>query len=223
MHKLRIVGDSHVDFINGPRHILGENFSIVSQIANARATPVFSVDEIRILQCVHLVVVHRGVAHKQRVELVTLWMCHHEINVCSAHPFGKTVGHGLRQCAGMWRPSQDHFRTLLLLVLLDGYEVGKGLQWVCRSALHRKDRAVAVFHKLHEDAFRIVGLAVGKSGKRTYTNEVAVRCHHRNSLQEVFTLVSVHDHATLRFQFPCPLVHVEHNNVQTEVACRFLR
>ena len=76
------------------------------------------------------------IAYKQGVELVAVGVRHHKVDVGSAHPFGKTVGHGLGQSARVGRPGEHHLGALGLFVLLDGDEVGKGLQRVGSGTLH---------------------------------------------------------------------------------------
>ena len=69
----------------------------------------------------------------------------------------------------------------------------------------------------------VVLLTVGESRKSAYADNVAERSHHGNRFQEVFTLIAVHNYATLGFQFPSALIYVKHNDVKTQVARRLLR
>ena len=42
-------------------------------------------------------------------------------------------------------------------------------------------------------------------------------CHHGHSLQQVFALVTVHHHATLRFELPGPLIDIEYDDIHTQI------
>ena len=119
-------------------------------------------------------------------------------------------------------PGEYYLGTRFLLVLVDGDEVGKGLERVSRGTLHGEYRFAAVTDELRENVLGIVGLAVLQAGKGAHADEVAVGCHHGDGLQQVFALVAVHDHAALRFQFPRALVHIEHHYVEAQVASGLL-
>ena len=108
-------------------------------------------------------------------------------------------------------------------MLFDGNQVGKGLQGVSCGSLHGEDGFAAVLDKLIENLLVVVVFAVFKAGKAAYANQVAVAGHHGDGLQQVFALVAIHDDTTFRLQLPCPLVHVEHDDVHAQVAGSLLR
>ena len=117
----------------------------------------------------------------------------------------------------MRRPSEHHLRTHATLVLFNGDEVGKSLERMHRGTLHGEDRTTAVADKLIQDLFCIVSLATLEAGKGAHTDKVAILCHHGHSLQQVFALVTVHHHATLRFELPGSLVDVEHDDIHAQI------
>ena len=171
-----------------------------------------------------MVVFHTGVTHELGVELIALRMGDDEIDISSIHPLGKGVGHSLWQGTAMGSPSEDDLGfSLTSPKLLDGDEVGEGLQGVHRGCLHGEDGLTAVFDKLVEHRLGIVILTIGESGKRAYTNYVAVATHNGNGLQQMLALVSVHDDATLGFEFPGTGIDVEHDDVHAEVHGSLLR
>ena len=117
----------------------------------------------------------------------------------------------------MRSPGQDYLRTSHLLVLLDGDEVGECLEWVNGSCLHSEDWATAVLHELVDDSLGIIVVAVFQTGKAAHTDEVAEATHYWDCLKQVFTLVAIHDNATLCLQFPGTCVHVEHDYIHAQV------
>ena len=179
--------------------------------------PVLGIDEVGTLEGLALVVLHAGIAHKLLGQLVALGMGNDEVVVRGIHPLGKRVGHSLRQGFGVGSPGQNHLRTLHRLVLLDRDQVGKALQGVARSGLHREDGTTRVADKLLEDALLVVLLLVLELGKGANTDDVAVGAHDRNRLQQVLGLVAIHDHATLRLELPGALINVQNHDIHAEV------
>lgn len=108
-------------------------------------------------------------------------------------------------------------------MLLDGDEVGKGLQGVHGGRLHGKDGAAAVLLELLKYAFLVVFLLVVEAGKGAHPYQVAVASHHGDGFEHVLALVAVHDHATLGLELPGALVHIEHDYVHSQVHSSFLR
>ena len=234
-----MVGHGHLAVGDGPVGIVvvvAQHLSVVFGTGHAGATPVFAIDEVGSLEGAHLVVLHTGIAHKLGVEFVAFGMSDHEINVGGVHPLGKGVGYGLRECFGVWSPREHHLGTTvgcalnrlsakegvrldvgLVLILLDGDEVGKSLKGMHGGTLHEEHRTAAVLDELLEYLLFVVVLAALEAGEGAHTDDVAVAAHHGNSLQKVFALVALHDDSTLGLQFPRPLVHIEHDDVHAEV------
>ena len=88
--------------------------------------------------------------------------------------------------------------------------------------LHRKDGATGVFDKLLQYGLGIVVFTIGQAGETTHANQVAVATHHGDGLQQMFTLVTIHDNATLGLQFPGSGIHIEHDYIHAEVHGRLL-
>ena len=91
------------------------------------------------------------------------------------------------------------------------------------SRLHRENRFTGILNKLIQNLFRIIIFPTFKSRERTYTNHITIRSHYRNSLQQMLTLVTIHNHATLCFQFPGTLIHIQHNDIHTQITGCLLR
>ncbi len=102
-------------------------------------------------------------------------------------------------------------------MLLNGDEVGKGLQGVHRSGLHSKDGTSAVLHELVDDGLGVVIFAVCQACEGTYSDEVAEAAHHGDSLQQVLALVAIHHHAALGLKFPGAGIHVEHDDIHAKI------
>ena len=149
-------------------------------------------------------------------------MSNHEINICSIHPLGKTIRYSLWQGAAVRGPSQHNLWTFLGLILFYSDQVGKSLKGVNGCCFHGEDRTPTVFNKLLQNSLCIVVFAVCKSSKGTYTNEVAVATHYRDSLQQVLALVAIHDDTAFGLQFPCSGIHIEHDDIHSQVHSRFL-
>ena len=54
--------------------------------------------------------------------------------------------------------------------------------------------------------------------KEDLSKKLAEFASYNDSLEEVFGLVTVHDDPAFGFQFPCTLVHIEHNHIHTQIA-----
>ena len=119
-------------------------------------------------------------------------------------------------------PGEHHLGTRRLLVLLDGNEVGKGLQGVHGGSFHGEYGFAGVLHKLVVDGLCIVIVAVGKTSKGTDADDVAITAHHRDSLQQMLALVAIHDDTALGLQFPCTSIDIKHDDIHAEVLCRLL-
>ena len=132
------------------------------------------------------------------------------------------VGHSLRQSLGVRRPGQNNLGTGGLLVLLNGNQVGKTLQRVYRCALHKEHGLTRVLDKLIENLLVVVVLAALELRERAHTDNIAIARHHGNSLEQVFALVAIHNHTALGFEFPRALVHIQHDDIHTEVHRRLL-
>ena len=117
----------------------------------------------------------------------------------------------------MRSPSEHHLWALYGLMLLDGDKVGKTLQRVHCGSLHSKHRSARIFDKLHENLLLIVVGLVFESGERAHANHIAVATHHRNSFEQVFGLIAVHNHAALGFELPRALIHIEHYHIHAQV------
>ena len=81
------------------------------------------------------------------------------------------------------------------------------------SRLHSKYGFATILDELVEHCLGIVVFTVSQSGKASHTNHIAVTTHHRDSLQQVFTLITIHNDTTLRLQFPCTGIDIKHDNV----------
>ena len=88
--------------------------------------------------------------------------------------------------------------------------------------LHGEYRTSAIFDKLVDDSFGIVVFTIGETGKGAHSDEVAIATHHGNGFEQVLTLVAIHNHSTFGLQFPCTGIHVEHDDVHTEIHCCLL-
>ena len=64
------------------------------------------------------------------------------------------------------------------------------------SRFHSEDRLATILDELVEHRLGIVVLTVGKTSKRAYTNHIAIAAHNRDGLQQMLTLVTIHDDAT---------------------------
>ena len=98
-------------------------------------------------------------------------------------------------------------------MLVDGDEVGEGLQGMHGGGLHGHDGLAAVFDELLHDGLGIVVVAVGEACEGADGDDVAIRTHHGDGFQQVFALVAVHDDSALCLQLPRPGIHVEHDDV----------
>ena len=208
MHEACIIRNGHLTCADRPAHIHAEDLAVILWACNARAAPVLRIDEVGSLEGLHLVILHTRITHKLRVELITLRVGDDEIDIRGIHPLGKRVGHGLRQSLRMRRPRHNHLRTLALLVLLDGDQVGETLQRMHRSALHEEDGTSRILYELVEYLLIVIILAALEAGERTYADNIAIATHDWDGLQQVLALVSVHDHAALGLEFPRTLIHV---------------
>ena len=91
-----------------------------------------------------------------------------------------------------------------------------------RGTLHGEHGATAIFDELTQDVFVVVVLAAVEMGKGSHTYDVAVTSHDGDCLKQVFAFIAVHDNSTFRLEFPCTLVHIEHNYVHAEIHSGFL-
>ena len=107
-------------------------------------------------------------------------------------------------------------------MLLDGYQVGKSLKGVNSSCLHSEDRTTRVLNKLIQNGFCIVILTIGKTCKRAHSDKVAIASHHWDGLEQVLTLVAIHDDTTLRLEFPSSGIDIEHDDVHAKIHGCFL-
>ena len=117
----------------------------------------------------------------------------------------------------MGSPGQYDLRTLNGLMLLDGDEVGKGLQGMDGGCLHSEDGTAGVLDKLLQYGLCIVVFTIGETSKRTDTDKIAVAAHDGDGLKKMLALVAIHDNATLRFQFPGTGIDIEHDDIHAEV------
>ena len=168
-----------------PRHVLGGYLTIVGRIGDAGVRPVLGVDEVSTLEGFLLVVLHAGIPHELRVELVSFWVSDDEIHVSGIHPLGKRVGHSLRQCTAVGSPGQHDLWPFYLFILLDGNEIGKGLQGMHGGRLHSEDGLAAVLDELLKHGLGIVVLAVSESCKGAYADHIAVASHDGNGFEQM--------------------------------------
>ena len=218
--------------VDRPRHVLRGDLAIVGGIGHAGVRPVLGVDEVGALEGFPLIILHVGSGHKLGVELVALGMGDDEVDVGRQHPLGEGVGHGLRQGLGVGGPGEDDLGARNCGsaaahrtggILLDGDEVGEGLERMDRGGLHGEDRPSAVAYELLDDGLGIVVVAVGEAGEGADADDVAVAAHDGDGLKQMLRLVAVHDDAALGLEFPCPLVDVEHDDVHSQVHGSLLR
>ena len=196
--------------------IVGENLSVVGRIGNTRTRPVLGIYEVSTFEGLLLVILYCSSLCKLRVQLIPFRMCYDEVHIrCRQHPFSERIRYCLRQSAAMRSPCQDSLYTLRLLVFLDGDEVSKSLKRVNGSRLHSEDRLARILYELIYYCLSIVILSVCQTCKRADTDNVAIASHHRNSLQQVFRLVAIHDDTTLCLQLPCSGIHIEDNDIHT--------
>ena len=123
----------------------------------------------------------------------------------------------------MRSPREHHLGARRPFILFDGNQISKALQGMHRGTLHKEYGLAGVTDKLVQYLFLIIVLTAFKGGKRTDSDKVAITSHHGNGLQQMFALVAIHNHATLRLQFPCPLVNVEHDDVHAKIHGCLLR
>ena len=117
----------------------------------------------------------------------------------------------------MRRPGHNHLRTGSLLVFFNRNQVGKTLQRVAGSRFHAEYRTTGVLDEFGDNLFIVIVRLVFETGKGTDTDDIAVATHDRNSFQQMFRFVTIHDDTTFGFQFPGTLVHVEHHRVHPQV------
>ena len=133
------------------------------------------------------------------------------------HPLGEGIRNSLWQSAAVGSPGENDLRTFHGLMFLNGNQVSKGLQRVNGCRFHGKYRTAGVFDKLIHDSFRIVEFAVRETRKGTDTNQITIASHHGNGFQQMLALITIHDHATLGLQFPGSGIHIEYDDVHTQV------
>ena len=85
------------------------------------------------------------------------------------------------------------------------------------GSLHSEHRSARIFDKLHENLLLIVVGLIFESGERAHAYHIAVATHHRNSFEQVFGLIAVHNHATLCLELPSALIHVEHYHIHAQI------
>ena len=78
-------------------------------------------------------------------------------------------------------------------------------------------RPAGILHELADNGFGIVVVAVTETSEGAHGNDVAVASHHRDGLQEMLALVTIHDDTTLGLELPCTGIDVEDNDIHTEV------
>ena len=204
--------------------IVGENLSVVGRIGNTRTRPVLGIYEVSTFEGLLLVILYCSSLCKLRVQLIPFRMSYDEVHIrrCQ-HPLSERVRYRLRQSTTMRRPCQDSLYTLRCLVFLDGDEVSKRLKRMHRCRLHSEDRFARILNKLIYYCLSIVILSVCQTSERADADNVAIASHHRNSLQQVFRLVAIHDDATLCFQLPCSGIDIEDNDIHAQIHCSLLR
>ena len=84
------------------------------------------------------------------------------------------------------------------------------------------DGLAGIFDELAEDSLRVIIFTILQAGETAHSDDVAIACHHRDSLAQMLALVAVHDDTPLRLQLPGPLIDVQHDDVHAQVAGRFL-
>ena len=117
----------------------------------------------------------------------------------------------------MRRPSQYHLGTVFLFIFFNSNQVGESLQRMTGSGFHGEYRLAGILDELIQNLFGIIILAVLKMSERTHTDDITIRSHHRNSLQQMFTLIAIHNDTALCFQLPCTLIHIEYNHIHPQV------
>ena len=70
--------------------------------------------------------------------------------------------------------------------------------------------------------FVVVVVSVFETCKGTDTDDVTITAHYRDSLQQVFWFITIHDDATFSFQLPCALINIEYDNIHSQIQGRFL-
>ena len=78
--------------------------------------------------------------YESRIQLISFRMCDHEFIVGHVDALGKRIRHGLREGLRMRSPCHDDLRLLHLLVFLDRYQVGEGLERMPCGCLHAEYR-----------------------------------------------------------------------------------
>ena len=153
VHEIGIIGQCHLFGIDSPVAVHVKNFAVIG-ICISR--PVFSVDEVRAFECLFLVVFHTGARDEFRVQFVAFRVGNHEFIICCVHPFGKTVRNSLWERFRMRSPSHDDLRTVCLLILFDGDQVGKTLQRMAGSRFHTEYRTTGVLNELIQYLFVVI-------------------------------------------------------------------
>ena len=131
----------------------------VHAIAKRYNVPLIIDDRIDVALAIDAEGVHVGA---EDMPVATAWklMGDDKLVVALEYPLGKGVCHSLRQSLRMGCPSQDHLWSGGALVLLDGYHIGKALQWVACCRLHTEYGASRVLDKLLDDTLLVVLVAV---------------------------------------------------------------
>ena len=223
MHKERIVGPRHVFGIYRPTHVLAQNLSVVFRTSHTRTSPVLRINKVGPFKSFLLIVLHLCSTHEFRIKFIALRMSNHKVHICLIHEIGKRVGYSLRKRTWMRCPCQNHFRTFSTLVFFNRNQISKCLQRMSCSRFHRENRFTGILNKLIQNLLGIIIFPTFKSRERAYTNHITIRSHYRNSLQQMLTLVTIHNHATLCFQFPGTLIHIQHDDIHTQITGSLLR
>ncbi len=215
-----MIRQRHFLRIHRPRTIGRQNFAVVQIPVGS---PVFGIDEIGPSIGLFAIVFHRGITDKLLVEFIPFGMGNNELIIGSVHPLGKRVRNRLRQCAGMRRPREYHFRPGSLLEFLDRDKVGETLQRMPCRRLHADDRFPRITDELFQNDFVIIIDLVVELRKRAHADDIAISAHHGNGFQHVLRLITIHHYTFLRFQLPCTLIDIQHNDIHSEIQRRFLR
>ena len=85
------------------------------------------------------------------------------------------------------------------------------------SSFHGEYRFPGILNKLIQNFFRIIIFPVLETGKRTNSDNITIGSHHRNSFQQMFTLVTIHHNTTFCFQFPGSLVNIKYNDIHSQI------
>ena len=122
----------------------------------------------------------------------------------------------------MWCPCHHDLRLFHLLEFLYGDQVGKCLERMPGGSLHAEYRSAGIFDEpVDDDLFVVICLAL-EEGKGTHADHVAIASHHRDGFQQMFRLVSVHDHSSFRLELPCSLVDIQYDDIHAEIQCCLL-